>query len=235
MEAVAAGDQVAGDLPVGAARVAVGDPRPVGGRGRARRRRRPRTRSAAPAPSRAAIRSLTTSCCPYTVIVPAGQLGERDPVVGAVEAQREPVVRQALRVEPVAEAGLAQQFDGGMLQHARADPLLDVLAAAPLEHDGVDAGPVQQVGQHEPGGAGADDADPGARGGWHAVTLPAPGYRAASSRGPPVQSRQTTAASSSSGAPWRNTLWSASTARTASAGGRRPGADDVWLSRPCSL
>jgi DNA-binding IclR family transcriptional regulator len=46
-----------------------------------------------------------------------------------------------------------------MLEHSGPDPLLDVLAAAGLEDDGLHAAPVQEVGQHQPGWPGADDGD----------------------------------------------------------------------------
>ena len=52
-----------------------------------------------------------------------------------------------------------QQVDGALLEHAGAHALLDVLAAAVLEHDRLDAAQVQQVREQQPGGAGADDAD----------------------------------------------------------------------------
>ena len=48
-----------------------------------------------------------------------------------------------------------------LLEHAGAHPLLDVLAAARLEHDGLDPVQVQQVGEQQAGRAGADDADLG--------------------------------------------------------------------------
>ena len=51
-------------------------------------RRRPRTRAAGRLTSRIAIRSLTNSCCPYTVMrASAGERAEVDAVVGAAEAQ----------------------------------------------------------------------------------------------------------------------------------------------------
>jgi len=73
------------------------------------------------------------------------ELGQRDPVRHSVEEQFDAVVRQAVAVEPRADAGLAQQVDGALLEHTRADPLLDVLPAASLDHDGLDAAQVQQV------------------------------------------------------------------------------------------
>jgi hypothetical protein len=49
-----------------------------------------------------------------------------------------------------------------VLQNARADALLDVLASLPLENHRVDAAQVQKVREHEAGRAGADDRDLGA-------------------------------------------------------------------------
>ena len=75
----------------------------------------------------------------------ADEAGEVDPVVAALEAQRDPLVRHALAVEPLGQPDLAQQLDGGVFQHPRAHPLLDVGAAARLQHDGLDPGAGQQV------------------------------------------------------------------------------------------
>jgi hypothetical protein len=80
-------------------------------------------------------------------------------VVHALEAQRDALVRHALAVEPVGEADLAQQLDGGVFQHARPHPLLHVLAAAGLEHHGVDAGPGEEVRQQQTSRSRPDDPD----------------------------------------------------------------------------
>jgi hypothetical protein len=86
-----------------------------------------------------------------------GEVGERDAVVLAVEAQRQPVVRQALAVHPLPQPDLAQQLGGGVLEHPGPYPLLDVVAAARLQHHRLDAGQVQQVRQQQAGRAGPDD------------------------------------------------------------------------------
>ena len=80
----------------------------------------------------------------------------------AREPQLDAVVDEPLAPQPLADADLVQQVDRALLQHARADPLLDVLAAPVLEHDGVDARQVQQMREHQSGGPGADDPDLGA-------------------------------------------------------------------------
>ena len=56
---------------------------------------------------------------------------------------------------------LAQQVDRPLLEHARADPLLDVLAAAASSTTESMPSQVQQVREDEPGRPGADDADLG--------------------------------------------------------------------------
>jgi hypothetical protein len=74
-----------------------------------------------------------------------------------VEAELHPVVHEALALEALGHAHLPEQVHGALLEHAGAHALLDVLAAAGLEHHRLDPGPVEQLAEHEPGGAGADD------------------------------------------------------------------------------
>ena len=52
-----------------------------------------------------------------------------------------------------------EQVGRALLEHARPDPLLDVLAAAVLEHDRLDPGLLEQPAERQPGRAGADDPD----------------------------------------------------------------------------
>ena len=73
------------------------------------------------------------------------------------ETQLDAVMDDALAVSRSADADLRQQIDGSLLEHAGPDALLDVLAAARLEDDGVDALQVQQVREHETRRPGADD------------------------------------------------------------------------------
>ena len=54
-----------------------------------------------------------------------------------------------------------EQVDGALLEHAGAHALLDVLARAQLEHDGVDPAQLEQPGEHEPRRSGPDDRDLG--------------------------------------------------------------------------
>ena len=59
---------------------------------------------------------------------------------------------------PLADAGLGQQVDRALLQHAGAHAVLDVVAVAALEDDRVDAGEMQQMRQQQARRTGADDA-----------------------------------------------------------------------------
>ena len=88
---------------------------------------------------------------------PAREVGERDPVPAPFETQLDAVMDDALAVETLRHADLRQQVDGSLLEHARPDALLDVLAAARLEDDGVDALQVQQVRKRQTRRPGADD------------------------------------------------------------------------------
>jgi hypothetical protein len=91
----------------------------------------------------------------------AGERGEVEPVRPAVEAEFDAVVHQALALHPLPRAAAAQHVHGALLQDSGALALLDVVAVLALQHDAVDAGPVQQPGQQQAGGSGADDADGG--------------------------------------------------------------------------
>src|SRR5690606_5037649 len=53
------------------------------------------------------------------------------------------------------------QVDTDLLQHAGADAAEHVLAALPLDDDGVDAALVKELAQQEPGRAGSDDGNLG--------------------------------------------------------------------------
>ena len=77
----------------------------------------------------------------------------------AVELEVDAAVDDALAVQPLADAGVAEQVDRALLEHAGADPLLDVLARAVLEHDRLDPLAREQLREREPGRARADDGD----------------------------------------------------------------------------
>ena len=100
---------------------------------------------------------------------PARELGERDAVALAVEAQLDPVVHEPLALEALPHAHLDQQVHGALLEHSGAHALLDVLAVAGLEDHRLDAAQVQQLAEHEPGRARPDDADLSALGHGHTL------------------------------------------------------------------
>jgi hypothetical protein len=78
-------------------------------------------------------------------------------VAAPVEAQLDAVVDDALAVQALGHAHRAQQVDGALLEHACPDALLDILAAAGLEDDRVDALPMQQVRKRQTRRPSADD------------------------------------------------------------------------------
>ena len=91
----------------------------------------------------------------------AGELGERDAVAAAAEAQIDAFVHEALALHALAHAALRQQVDRALLEHAGADRGLDFLAAARLDHHRGDALEVQEVREEQAGRARSDDGDLG--------------------------------------------------------------------------
>src|SRR5258708_39324563 len=77
----------------------------------------------------------------------------------AAEAQLDAVMGQAEALQPIADAGFFEQVGGTLFEQASADPLLDIVAAASLEHDGFDACEVQQGREDPARRAGAADVD----------------------------------------------------------------------------
>ncbi len=84
-------------------------------------------------------------------------------MASAAERQVDAVVTEALACEAPADPDVAHEVNGGLLEHAGAHALDDVLLAAILEDDRIDAAQMQQLPEHQAGGSGADDADLGAR------------------------------------------------------------------------
>ena len=62
-----------------------------------------------------------------------------------------------LPVHRVTDAQLSQQVDRVLFEHACPDPILDVVAAVPLEHDRLDVLQVQKVREHQPRRPRPDD------------------------------------------------------------------------------
>ena len=83
---------------------------------------------------------------------PRDELLEGDPVPATVEAQLDPVVDHALAAKAIRKTQLREQVDRALLEHAGANPVLDVVAAAVLEHDRVDALPLRRWERTSPAG-----------------------------------------------------------------------------------
>ncbi len=96
---------------------------------------------------------------------PAGELVEGDVVVAALEAQVDAVMDEALLDHPISDPHLDHQVDGALFEHSGPHPLLYIGPVTRLDDHRVDALQVQQPPEHEPGRPGADDSDLGAIGG----------------------------------------------------------------------
>ena len=77
----------------------------------------------------------------------------------ALELELDPAVDDPLAPHPPADAGLVEEVDHALLEHARADARLDVLAAPVLEHDRLDPLAMEQLRERESRRARADDPD----------------------------------------------------------------------------
>ena len=73
-------------------------------------------------------------------------------------------MNQALKLQPRADTGIVQQIDAALLQHARPNAMLDIVASTILDHRRFDPLPLQQMSQQQAGRSGADDPDLGAHG-----------------------------------------------------------------------
>ena len=91
----------------------------------------------------------------------AGQLGQIDAVPAPAEAEPDAIVPQSLALQTLADAGFDHQVHRALLQHARAHPIFDVLAAAALQNDRLDASQVQQMREHQAGRSRPDNTDLG--------------------------------------------------------------------------
>src|SRR3954463_15566601 len=65
---------------------------------------------------------------------PAGELGEVDAMRAAAEPKVDAFVNEPFAIHAAADAGLPQQLDRAVLEHAGADGGLDLLAAPPPAH-----------------------------------------------------------------------------------------------------
>ena len=88
----------------------------------------------------------------------AGELGEVDVMPRSAKRKVDAVVPQALR-QAIADAHRVHQVHRALLEDAGTDALDDVLARVALDDHRVDAGLVQQLTQNQARGARADDRD----------------------------------------------------------------------------
>src|SRR3954452_829268 len=86
------------------------------------------------------------------------QLLHVDAVRPLGRTQVNPAVVHALTLQPLADAGLDHQVDGVLFEQPGAHTLLEVVAVARLQDHRLDALAVEQVGEHQPGRPGTDDA-----------------------------------------------------------------------------
>jgi hypothetical protein len=91
----------------------------------------------------------------------AGQGLEIDAVQLTVECELDAVVRQSLAVQALGNAGVFEQLDRRLLEHASADTAQHIGGAALLDDDGFEAGLVEQRAKQQPRSTGADNRDLG--------------------------------------------------------------------------
>jgi hypothetical protein len=80
----------------------------------------------------------------------------------AIETHLDAVVHESFRAHPLSDAGLFEEVRDSPLDYAGTNSLQDVLIAATLEDDVVDALTVEQVSEQEARWTGADDYHLGA-------------------------------------------------------------------------
>ena len=161
MKAVAAGDEIAGDL-VGNAVLHIGDARMVGVeimrrdvggaiyRGQARR-----------FPCIHQVeRDLGLAVDHHGL---AGRAVQVDAVSRSVEGELQAVMHQPLAVGPRARADLVEQRHRTFLEQPRPDAAEHIIAGLPLEDHVVDAVSMQELTEQKPCRTGADDDDFGAQ------------------------------------------------------------------------
>ena len=78
------------------------------------------------------------------------------------QSSSKPSCTRPFAVHPRPDAGLVQQVDADLLEHAGPDAAQHVIAGLALEDHGVDAGPGQKLAEEQARRAGADDCDLGA-------------------------------------------------------------------------
>ena len=93
----------------------------------------------------------------------SGQRLEVDVAGFAVEQDRRARVRKPFAAQPSIQPEPPHRLDRDAVEHARAHAALDIVAAAPFEDHGFDAGTAQQMGQEHPGRPPAYDRNLGSQ------------------------------------------------------------------------
>ena len=89
----------------------------------------------------------------------ADELAEIDVVQGPAEAEIDAVVEHAFALHARARADLHQEVARPLLDQSGADATLDIVTAAVLQHDRLDARQMQEMRQHQPGRPCPDNTD----------------------------------------------------------------------------
>src|SRR5262245_13651161 len=89
----------------------------------------------------------------------ANQLAKIDVVQLATEAEMNAVVREAFALHALADAGVDQEIARPLLDQAGADAALDIITAAVLDDDRVDALAMEEMREHQARGPGTDYTD----------------------------------------------------------------------------
>src|SRR5262249_54562181 len=87
----------------------------------------------------------------------AGKFLEIEPMAAAAEAEFDAVVYQTFALHSFSNAHLREQVNGALLEDSGPHALLGVLAAAVFDHDGIDAAEIEEMGKDEAGRASAYD------------------------------------------------------------------------------
>src|SRR5262249_44410953 len=83
----------------------------------------------------------------------AGELLERDSMADTVDANLHARVHETVAVHAAANAGFVEKIARDLLDDARADAAQHIFGGLPFQDDVVDAAPVQQLAEEQAGGA----------------------------------------------------------------------------------
>ena len=92
----------------------------------------------------------------------AGQVAEVDAMPLPTEAQLDAGMDEAFALHPLAHTNLGQEIDGPLFENTGADGGFDLFARACFQNDGRDAFKMQKMRQQQTCRSGSDDADLGA-------------------------------------------------------------------------